>query len=231
MKKVFWNKIVNIKNTDLFDNRFLFEYIFDYKSEDVQVIFMSDLLENKKNLEILEKVKDKPAMYSNVYSPEDELEIFKSLFQEAISSNKKIHIVWVTLDEEIKILEEYYTGLWYMREDINCFEPRFSEPLVTVSVKIENLIWKWSDYKAQREKIFFNPPIRESWQVKAMFKWINRGVIAGIYISVYDEKIEQFLWEYIINENILSMTLAKVLYYNLVNIWFIWQKKELIVTY
>jgi dihydroorotase-like cyclic amidohydrolase len=29
-----------------------------------------------------------------------------------------------------------------------------------------------------KEKIFFNPPIRESGQVKAMFKGINRGVTA-----------------------------------------------------
>jgi len=49
-----------------------------------------------------------------------------------------------------------------MREDINCFAPDFSIPLVTVSVKIENIIWKGSDYKAQRSNIFFNPPIRES---------------------------------------------------------------------
>jgi hypothetical protein len=118
-----------------------------------------------------------------------------------------------------------------MREDTNCFSPNFSEPLVTVSVKIENLIWKWSDYKAYREKIFFNPPIRESWQVKAMFKWINRWVIAWVYISDFDEKIEQFLWECIVNEHILPMVLSKVLYYNLIDIWFLWQKKELIVHY
>jgi|GEM_PF-1902524 hypothetical protein len=29
-----------------------------------------------------------------------------------------------------------------MREDINCFDPDFNVPLVTVSVKIENIIWK-----------------------------------------------------------------------------------------
>jgi hypothetical protein len=49
-----------------------------------------------------------------------------------------------------------------MREDINAFDIDFSVPLVTVSCMIENLIWKGSDYKAQRNKIFFNPPIRET---------------------------------------------------------------------
>ncbi len=231
MKKVFANKILNVINTDLFDNRFLFDYLTNLETREVEVIYLSDLLEQRKNIDVLDKVKEKPAMYSNVYSPEDELEIFNELFDNAIKNNKKIHIVWITLEDEVKILEEYYTSLWYMREDINCFAPDFAEPMVTVSVKIENIMWKWSDYKAQRDKIFFNPPIRESWQVKAMFKWINRWVIAWIYISEFTEEIEKFLWNCVKDENILSMTLAKVLYYNQESIWFKWIKKELIVNY
>jgi hypothetical protein len=78
----------------LFDNKFLFDYLeVDNNKSEVEVIFLSDLLEKRKNLEILEKVNDKPAMYSNVYSPEDELDIFKALFDDAIINNKKIHIV------------------------------------------------------------------------------------------------------------------------------------------
>lgn len=231
MKKVFANKILNVENSNLFDNRFLFDYLTNLETKDVEVIYLSDLLESKKNTEILQKVAEKPAMYSNVYSPEDELEIFKELFNQAIKNNKKIHIIWVTLDEEIKILEEYYTSLGFMREDINCFDPDFSQVLVTVSVKIENLMWKWSDYKAMRNKIFFNPPIRESGQVKAMFKWINRWVVAGIYISDFSQDVDNFLSNCVIQENILSMTFAKVLYYNLSGIWFIGTKKELIVNY
>lgn len=231
MKKVYSDKILNVLNTDLFDNRFLFDYIPNIDNRVVDVIFLSDLLENRKNIDVLQKVAEKPAMYSNVYSPKDELEIFKELFDNAIISNKKIHIVWITLEEEVKILEQYYTSLWYMREDINCFDPDFGEPIVTVSVKIENIMWKWSDYKAHRDKIFFNPPIRESWQVKAMFKWINRWVIAWIYISEFTDEIEKFLWDCIKEEKILSMTLAKTLYYNLESIWFNWTKKELIINY
>ncbi len=232
MKKILKDKIINIENTDLYDNRFLFDYLVpDFDNSDIETIYMSDLLEAKKNNEILKKVKTKPAMYSNVYSPEDELEIFTELFDDAIKNNKKIHIIWVTLDEEIKILEKYYNELWFMREDINCFAPDFSIPFVTVSVKIENLMWKWSDYKAQREKIFFNPPVRESGQVKAMYKWINRGVIAWIHIEKFDENIEKFLWDCIRWEKILSLTLSKILKYNLEQIWFNWTKKELIISY
>ncbi len=239
MKKVLSQKIINIENTDLYDNRFLFEYL-DHpltpslvrRGNNVEIIHISDLLEKRKNEEILKKVKQKPAMYSNVYSPKDELEIFEELFNNAIKDNKKIHIVWVTLDEEIKILEKYYEELWFLREDINCFAPDFSIPLVTVSVNIENLMWKWSDYKRMREKIFFNPPIRESWQTKAMFKWINRWVTAWIYISEgLTKETEEFLWNCIREEKILALTMSKVLKYNIEQVGFNWTKKELIVNY
>jgi len=68
------------------------------------------------------------------------------------------------------MLESYYEKLGFMREDINAFDIDFLVPLVTVSCKIENLMWKGSDYKAQRKNIFFNPPIRETGQNKALFK-------------------------------------------------------------
>jgi dihydroorotase-like cyclic amidohydrolase len=166
-----------------------------------------------------------------VYSPEDELKIFTELFEEVLSNKKRIHIVWVTLKEEIEILEKYYEELWFLREEINCFAPDFSIPLVTVSVCIENLIWKGSDYKRMREKIFHNPPIRESWQTKAMFKGVNRGVIAGIYIKDFTSEIEQFLWECIREEKILPLTLGKVLKYNLDELWCEWEVRKLTIGY
>lgn len=233
MKKVFPDKIINIENTDTFDNNFLFDYLeCDYNSnKQVEVIYLSDLLESKRNEEVFEKVAKKPAMYSNVYSPEDELAIFTELFNKAIQNKKKIHIVWITLDAEIKMLEEYYTQLGFMREDINCFDPDFKVPLVTASVKIENIIWKGSDYKAQWKNIHFNPPIRESWEVKAMFKWINRWVTAGIYISEKTPEIEQFLSAQVKTEKILPLTLCKLLKYNLEQVWFSWTDTELIIEY
>ncbi len=231
MKKIFKDKIINI-DKNLFDNKFLFEYFDNFKvADDVEVIYMSDLLKKKKNQKLLDTLWDKYAMYSNVYSPKDELEIFKELFDNAIKNNKHIHIVWITLKEEIEILEEYYTQLWFLREDINCFLVDFKIPLVTVSVKIENLIWKGSDYKSQKKNIFFIPPVRESGQNKAMFKWINRWVIAWIYIEKFDLNIQKFLWECLVWEKILSILLAKVLLYNLEDIWFKWEKKDLIIEY
>ncbi len=59
----------------------------------VKIIYLKDLLEQKKNETILEKLATKPAMYSEMYSSKDELEIFTGLFEDAIKNNKKIHII------------------------------------------------------------------------------------------------------------------------------------------
>ena len=61
--------------------------------EGVEIIYLKDILEKRKNEEILHKVREKPAMYSEVYSPKDELEIFTELFDTALRENKKIHII------------------------------------------------------------------------------------------------------------------------------------------
>lgn len=233
MKKVYKDKILNIENTPIFDNKFLFEYLnVDFWSKkDVEVFFMSDLLKQRENKDLLENIWDKYAMFSNVYSEKDEEEIFKWLFDYAINNNKKIHIVWVTLKSEIDILEDYYTKLWFLREDINCFKVDFSIPLVTVSVNIENLMWRWSDYKRMWKEIFFIPPIREAGQTKAMFKWINRWVIASIYTPNLSDNKKEFLRNCLLNEHLLPLTLAKVLKFNLCDIWFSWEIQNLEISY
>lgn len=232
MKQVYKDKIVNIENTPLFDNKFLFSYLdTDYSSENIEVFYMSELLKEKENTDLLNNLNGKFAMYSEVYSPKDELEIFEKLFDYAISNNKKIHIVWITLKEELDILENYYTKLWFLREDVNCFVPDFKKARVTVSVNIENLIWRWSDYKANGKSIFFVPPVRESWQNKAMFKWINRWSIASIFIKNFDEKNIEFLSNTIKSEQILALTFASVLKYNLEEIGFSWISRGLEVEY
>jgi len=53
-----------------------------------------------------------------------------------------------------------------MREDINCFQVDFSQVLVSVSIYLENIMWRGSDYKRLGKGIFRNPPIREAGQVK-----------------------------------------------------------------
>lgn len=232
MKKVYKDKIINIENTSLFDNKFLFSYLkTDFSHTWVEVFFMSELLKKKENKDLLENIWDKYAIFSNVYSEDDEFKIFNELFEYAISNNKKIHIVWITLDSEIEMLENYYTQLDFLREDINCFKVDFSVPLVTVSVNIENLMWRWSDYKRMWKEIFFIPPIREAWLTKAMFKWINRWVVAWIYMKDFsDDKID-FLKNCLLEEHILALTLGKVLSFNLENIWFSWDLLDLEIVY
>lgn len=226
MKQVLKNKIINKDESWLFDNTFEFQYLqTNFLHDSVEVFFMSDLLKNKQNTKLLEEIADRYAMYSNVYSEEDEFQIFSELFDYAIKNNKKIHIVGVTLDSEMEMLENYYTELGFMREDINCFKVDFSIPLVTVSVHIENLMWRGSDYKRMQKQIYFIPPIREAWLTKAMFKWVNRGVIAGIYIKEFSLEKKEFLEKCVLEEHILPLTLAKVLCYNCEEIGFEWEKE------
>lgn len=229
MKKVEKDRIINIDD-NLFDKRFLFE-VFSVSKNDTQIIFMEDLLKLKKNEELEKNIWQKYAIYSNVYSSWDELEIFKNLFDEAIRIGKKIHIVWITLQEELDILEKYYEELWFMREDINCFRVDFSRVLISASVKIENLMWRGSDYKRMGEKIYFIPPIREAGEVKAMFKWINRWSIAWLFLWDINQEKQDFLNFSLTNEDIIALNLAKVLSYNLKDEWFTWEEKEIILNY
>ncbi len=224
MKKVLKNKIINREDTDKFDSIFEFDVLQWAKNQDVKIIFLSDLLEKKKNLEMLEKAENKPASYSNVYSPQDELDIFKNLFEKALENNQKIHIVGVSLKEEMEILEKYYWEQWFFNKEINCFDVDFWNILVSVSVKIENIMWRGSDYKRMWKKIFFNPPVRESGQVKAMFKWINRGVTAGLYLWwEIGEEVHKFLSQQVLEEKILPITLWKILQYNLDELGIKWE--------
>jgi hypothetical protein len=39
-------------------------------------------------------------------------------------------------------LEKYYEKSGYLRKDVNCFIPDFSKTLISVSVNIENLMWR-----------------------------------------------------------------------------------------
>lgn len=234
MKQILKDRIINI-DSEVTDKKFLIKKINWEKNitsnSEIEVIFLGDLLEKRKNVELLEKVKEKPAMWANVYSAKDELEIFRELFEDAIKNSKKIHIVWITLKEEVEILEEYYKSLGFWSEDINCFECDFSIPLVTASVKIENLMWRGSDYKRMWKEIFFNPPIRESGEVKAMFKWVNRWVTAWIFIDDFNKERKIFLTEEVLSEHIPVMLLAKVLSFNMIDIWLVWEEKDFVIEY
>ncbi len=241
MKQICRDSIQNIEGTDIFDEIFVFEnmslkkenqrnmfvpWISDeiivYENNNVLIVFLEDILQKRKNDSLLEKIQKYPAMWSEVYSPKDELEIFSRLFDFAIWENKKIHIIWITLWKEIDMLEKYYHNLWFFDTDNNTFKPDFSIPLVTVSVKIENIMWRGSDYKRLWNKIFLCPPIREAWEVKNLFKWINRGVIAGVYFCQRTEEVTWFLEVQIKEETFLPLTLWKLLKYNYESIWLWW---------
>jgi hypothetical protein len=81
------------------------------------------------------------------------------------------------------------------------------------------------------KNIWFIPPIREAWQTKAMFKWINRGVTAWIYIKEFTRDKKDFLQNCLLQEHILPLTLAKVLSFHLEDIWFTGEKIDFEIWY
>jgi len=148
MKYVNADSIVNIAGTDTFDQIFRFPISnIDSTQEKVKVYFLGEMLKNKKNTELESHLQDKPSMYANMYSEDDEWEIFSSLCENALTTDTKIHIVGITLQKEIDFLEEYYGRLGFLRDDINAFRVDFRKVLISASVHVENLIWKGSDYK------------------------------------------------------------------------------------
>lgn len=79
--------------------------------------------------------------------------------------------------------------------------------------------------------IFFIPPIREAWQVKSMYKWLNRWSITWIYIENIWKEEKNFLENEIKQEHFLPITLAKILNYNYEDLWFLWEKTKFEINY
>lgn len=232
MRELQKDRIVHVPWTPLLEEAFLlYYYEVDWKSSKRKVFFLKDLLKNYENTSLYSLITKHPACYMNVYSEEDEYTIFETLCKEAIATNTPIHIVGITLQKEIQFLETLYETLGFFDDTIHCFRVDFSIPLITVSVCIEHLMWKGSDYKRMKDRIFFIPPIRSTLQNKALFKGINRWVIASLYMERIWEEEKNFLCTCIQHETILPLTLGKILCYNLQDIGFIWVKKEMILPY
>lgn len=127
MKKVLENSIINI-DENYFDNKFLFQIPSDLKSN-IEVD-MRELISEYKN-ENLNYKKDYK-LWSEVYSPKDELAIFTEVFEKALKNNSKIHISNISLAEEIDMVKNLYLDLGYFDKELNRFEIDFTNAPVTI---------------------------------------------------------------------------------------------------
>ena len=57
-----------------------------------------------------------PKLWSEVYSPKKEFEIFQELVDTALATGEKIHIENVSLAEELEYIESLYMKLGYFDE-------------------------------------------------------------------------------------------------------------------
>ena len=228
MRKIFKSKIISIGNNSN-EKKYDYSVLLFWDKWDKNCIFLEKKLSKMKNSKL--NYKNDYKLYNEVYSPKGELKVFNEIFDDSLKTGRKVHIVGISLREEVEILKDYYTSKWFYNDSMNCFQVDFSEVLVTASVKIENLIYGMSDYKSMKERILFIPPPREPKHVKALFNWINSGVVAWIHLVAISEENTKFISKCIQNEKILPLRIWKLLYYNFIDIWIDWEKNNLIIEY
>ena len=224
MKKVTPNSILNI-DENLFDWKFLFEVAAGWFLEiekDMSVIlgeFKNEELDYKKDYKL----------WSEVYSPKDELSVFTGIFEDAVKTWNKVHISNISLAEEIELVKALYSDLGYFNIELNRFEVDFKNTPVTIWVNINNIIYSFKDYKEKKEEILFVPPPREPRHQKAIRSAINSWVISTISLND-TEKDKAFLQSILMEEKTSLNRLAALLYDNFTAIGFDSPKAEIIIS-
>lgn len=225
MKHVFSDRIILVKDTDPFDNQYLFDVVTDISSP--MEHDMAKLLVPYQN-DRVEFCKDYK-LWNQVYPGEKELQIFQGLVEDALTHKQKIHISNISLREELEIIREIYEELGYFDAKENRFRVDFKNTPVTIGVNIRNLVYSTKDYKSQRETICFIPPPREPGHVKALFAGLNAGIVSTIHIndSIKEKALIQGL---ISGEKMNLTTLSAAMYENFLAIGFDINRQELILS-
>jgi len=221
MKKILESAIINV-DENYFDNKFLFQIPTNLQFD--REVDMSELLGKCRN-ESLNYKKDYK-LWSEVYSPKDELKIFTELLEDVVENNKRIHISNISLAEEIDMVKKLYLDLWYFDKELNCFKIDFENAPVTIGVNIRNIIYSFKDYKSMREKILFIPPSREPRHQKAIKSAINSWVISTISLNNREDE-SKYLVEIIKEEKTSLVRLVCALYFNFIHRWFVCNTEEL----
>jgi len=224
MKQIFADKIINTPGSSQ-DEQYCFLVPKNAKLGFAQN--MQTLLEPHKNTE-LDFSKD-PKLWSEVYSPKKELEIFLGLADAAITSGQKIHFENVSLAEELEYVEKLYQDLGYFNESLNAFEPDFANCPITIGVNIRNFAYSFKDYYILGEKAFFVPPPREPRHQKAIRSGLNAGIISTIHLN-NDPEEKNILETLLLEEKTNLLKLGQLLYFNLEKIGYTLEKEEWILS-
>lgn len=213
MKKVYYDKIINV-SWDPFDGRFILDVATNINSW--SYFDMSEKLLEYKNENLNYKADYK--LWSQVYSPKDELKIFEEIFEKAINTWNKIHIANISLLDEIELIKKLYLDLWYFNTDLNCFIVDFDNCPVTIWVNLRNAVYSFKDYKNLRDKVLFVPPPREPKHEKAIRASINSWLVSTITLND-DEQDIRLLEDMISWEKTSLLRLASCLWENYKKIW------------
>lgn len=225
MKHVFSDRIILVKDTDPFDNQYLFDVATDISSP--LEYDMAKLLAPYRNDRV--EFGNDYKLWNQVYPGQKELEIFQEIIEMALNQNKKIHISNISLREELEIIREIYERLGYFDAKENRFRLDFKNTPVTIGVNIRNLMYSTKDYKSERDAICFIPPPREPGHVKSLFAGLNAGIVSTIHINdIFKEKA--LIQGLITSEKMNLTTLSASMYENFLAIDFDANRQELILS-
>jgi dihydroorotase-like cyclic amidohydrolase len=195
MKQIYADKIINIPNTPQ-DERYCF--FIPKNPRYSNAIDMRELLLPYKNHSL--DYSTDPKLWSEVYSPKKELELFLEITEKALENHQKIHFENLSLAEELEFIEKLYLKLGYFDESLNAFVVDFEHCPITLGVNIRNFAYSFKDYYTLGKEAFFVPPPREPRHQKAIRAGLNSGLISAIHLNPADAEKEQKILETLLLE-------------------------------
>ena len=227
MKQVLSTKITNIPGSDLFDNQYRFSIPENPHCD--HAIDLAKRMEARKNESLDYSVN--PKLWSEVYAPKIEWELFQEIAENALQSGSKVHIENISLAEEIEYVRDLYEKLGYFNEALNVFEPDFARCPITIGVNIRNLIYSFKDYYTLGKNAFFNPPPREPRHQKAIKSGVNAGIISTIHLNS-DKRFDEsrFFVDILQEEKTNLLKLGRLAYFNFLDIGYNFTPDQWIIT-
>lgn len=216
MKQILSHSIQNI-DSNITDGKFLF--LIPKTIQWDFMVDMAELLAPYKN-ENLDYSAD-PKLWSEVYSPKSEWDIFQKIVEEALETKKKIHIQNISLAEEVEYIKNLYEQLGYFNAELNAFVPDFKNCPITIGVNLRNFVYSFKDYYILGEPAFFIPPPRAPLHQKAIRSGLNSWVISAIHLNrERQEEEKETLEQLLLEEKTNLLKLGRLVCFNLEEIGF-----------
>jgi len=159
------------------------------------------------------------------YSRDTEIHFIEELLDSLSKKPRLIHMAWISCEESITLIAQYYTKLWYHNSDTHQYEIPFDTPL-TMSVSLRHILW------CEKDKTFLScidsqnfphyavcPPLRSPGDLRSLQQWARQGLLVGVSCGHGDEK---YLQEILMRHILTPFQLSQLVFYRWKNFWFVW---------